>query len=168
LTAYSLHYLPTTRVGTTHGVPLQSLTPSRSRTPFGALSLLAVYDIASCCSEDQEVTMPRSFKVLLPARIRTPRSPEGDPGPLLSWAFWSSPEPSSHRPGTSFPVPTLLRFPRPFSVRRTARRSRALPDNGTAVPLARNVNSHEVLHPGPVLGFSRGPWRPPGEPGELE
>ena len=54
---------------------------------FRRLSLLAVYDIASSCSEDQEVTMPRSFKVLLPARIRTPLSPEGDPGPLLSWAF---------------------------------------------------------------------------------
>jgi len=40
LTAYSLHCLPTTRVGTTHGVPLQSLTPSRSRTPFGAFPFL--------------------------------------------------------------------------------------------------------------------------------
>jgi hypothetical protein len=112
--------------------------------------------------------MPRSFKVLLPARIRTPRSPEGDPGPLLSWAFSSSPEPASRRPGTSFPVPTLLRFLRSLSGRGAARRSRALPDDGTAAPLARKGNSLEVFHPGPVLGFSRVPWRPPGEPDELE
>jgi len=31
--------------------------------------------------------MPRSFKVLLPARIRTPEAPEGGSGPLLSWVF---------------------------------------------------------------------------------
>jgi hypothetical protein len=53
------------------GFTLQSLSPSQSRTPFGANSLLAVSNIASCCSEDQKVTMLRGSKVLLTARIRT-------------------------------------------------------------------------------------------------
>jgi len=63
------------------GFTLQSLSPSRSRTSLDARSLPAVLDIAFLCSEDQKITMPRSFKVLLPAKIRTsrrPKPPEAD------------------------------------------------------------------------------------------
>jgi len=57
------------------GFTLQSLSPPQSRTPFGAFPFLPFLNIASCCSEDQEVTMTRGFKVLLPAEIRTLHSP---------------------------------------------------------------------------------------------
>ncbi len=76
LTVYSLHCFPTSRVGTTHGVwALQSVTPPQSRTPRGAFDPHAVPDIACSCSEDQEVTMPRSSRVLLSAKIRTSGKP---------------------------------------------------------------------------------------------
>jgi hypothetical protein len=70
--------------------------------------------------------MPRSFKVLLPARIRTPRPPEGGPGPLLSWVFLRLSRASTERPGPSFPDPALVCFLRLFSRRRATRHSRAL------------------------------------------
>ena len=69
-------------------------------------------------------------------------------------------------PVAGFPAPALLRFPRSFSGRRIARHSRALPDGRTAFPLASKGNSLEVSHQSPVLAFSRGPWRSPGEPDE--
>jgi hypothetical protein len=112
--------------------------------------------------------MPRSFKVLLPARIRTPRPPEGGPGPLLSWVFLRLSRASTERPGPSFPDPALVCFLRLFSRRRAARHSKALRDGRIAFALASQGNSHEVFHQSPVLGFSRGPWRSPGEPDEAE
>ena len=36
---------------------------------------LVVSDIACSCSEDQEATMPRNFRALLPAKIRTRLEP---------------------------------------------------------------------------------------------
>jgi hypothetical protein len=77
--------------------------------------------------------MPRSFKVLLPARIRTPRPPEGGPGPLLSWVFLRLSRASTERPGPSFPDPALVCFLRLFSRRRAARHSRALRDGRIAL-----------------------------------
>jgi hypothetical protein len=72
------------------GVALQSVSPAQSRD-LSVPCPLAVSDIESFCSEDQRVTMPRSFRALLPARIRSLRPAEAGCGSMLSWAF------SSHR-----------------------------------------------------------------------
>jgi len=94
---------PPTRVSTPGSFHLQGFPPSWRLTPSNAFRprgpvplvgfipperfpfaepctvrlscLLAVSDIACSCSEDQEVTMPRSFKALLPAKIRTRLEP---------------------------------------------------------------------------------------------
>jgi hypothetical protein len=60
--------------------PSAELYTSRCLNPH------AVSDIACSCSEDQEVTMPRNFRALLSAEIRTAAN-RGLPQPLLSWAF---------------------------------------------------------------------------------
>jgi hypothetical protein len=65
----------------------------------------------SCCSEDQEVTMTRGFKVLLPVGIRTPSQPEGGAGPILSWVSIASPEPLPTNRRSGFPDRSPLRFP---------------------------------------------------------
>ena len=62
--------------------PYPSAEPYTSR----CLNPHAVSDIACSCSEDQEVTMPRNFRALLSAEIRTAAN-RGLPQPLLSWAF---------------------------------------------------------------------------------
>jgi hypothetical protein len=62
-----------------------------------------VFDIASSCSEDQKVTMPRNFRALLPAEIRT-RLERTARGPILSWdfvlSFSRSPRCERQWPGT--------------------------------------------------------------------
>jgi hypothetical protein len=96
--------LPATRTGAAHGVrppePFPRAEPyaSRRRCPP------AVPGNAFSCSEDQEVTMPRSSRALLPARIRTHPS-RGRGGPMLSWAFL---------PLQSVPRPPWGRLPAPF------------------------------------------------------
>jgi hypothetical protein len=145
------------------GFTLQSLSPPRSRTPSGARSLLAVLDIAFCCSEDQKITMPRSFKVLLPAEIRTPATAEAARSRYSPGLFHPPPEPEPFRRGAGFPDPSLLRSLRPPCGRGGTRRSRALPNGRVAAGLAARDNSLEVLHQIPALGFSREPWRPTDE-----
>lgn len=54
----------------TGGGALQSVSPAQSRN-LSVPCPRAVSDIESFCSEDQRVTMPRSFRALLPARIRS-------------------------------------------------------------------------------------------------
>ena len=51
--------------------PFPLAEPCAFRLPYP----LAVSDIACSCSEDQEVTMPRNFRALLPAKIRTRLEP---------------------------------------------------------------------------------------------
>jgi hypothetical protein len=60
--------------------PFPSAEPCTFRLPYP----LVVSDIASSCSEDQKVTMPRNSKALLPAEIRT-RLEQCAHGPMLSW-----------------------------------------------------------------------------------
>jgi len=62
--------------------------PFPSAKPYASRRLypLAVSDIVCSCSEDQEITMPRSFRALLPAEIRT-RLEFYACRPMLSWAF---------------------------------------------------------------------------------
>jgi len=106
--------------------------------------------------------MPRSFKVLLPAKIRTPWRPKpSGADTLLGFVRLSRACPFRRRPG--FPGLSLLRFLRPLSGRGGARRSKALPNGRGAARLAARDNSLEVLHQNPALGFSREPWCPTDE-----
>jgi hypothetical protein len=84
-------HLPISRIGATHEVHPTEPFPSTEQYAFRRLCPLAVSGMACSCSEDQEVTMPRDSRALLPAEIRTTanRSP---PKPMLSWACCASPE----------------------------------------------------------------------------
>jgi hypothetical protein len=78
--------LPATRTGATHEVHPTEPFPSTEPYAFRRLCPLAVSGMACSCSEDQEVTMPRSSRALLPAEIRS--SPgRSSAKPMLSWAF---------------------------------------------------------------------------------
>jgi len=76
------------------GVALQSVSPTQSRD-LSISCPLAVSDIASFCSEDQRVTMPRSFRALLPARIRSLRPAETGCGVDALMGFLVSSSPGS-------------------------------------------------------------------------
>jgi hypothetical protein len=92
LTVYSLQRLPTTRVGTTPGVrPPEPFPPAKPDAGWHP-DPHAVHDIASFCSEDQKATMPRSFRAVIPAGIRTPSRPKSGEGRC-------SPEISRHPKG---------------------------------------------------------------------
>jgi hypothetical protein len=75
LTVYSLQRLPTTRIGAIHGVHPTERFPLAEPYAFRRHDPHAVSDIACSCSEDQEVTMPRNSRALLPAKIRTRLKP---------------------------------------------------------------------------------------------
>jgi hypothetical protein len=140
--------------------PYPSAEPYTSR----CLNPHAVFDIACSCSEDQEVTMPRNFRALLSAEIRTAAN-RGLPQPLLSWAFRrfgvlnhrSEVEPVSQflfrmlkKPNSTSPSPpTHSECSRPAvdpvpKNRGTGRSGSEEPDP--------TPSGHP---PGPVLGFSR-------------
>jgi hypothetical protein len=118
------------------GVALQSVSPAQSRD-LSVSCPLAVSDIESFCSEDQRVTMPRSFRALLPARIRSLRPTEVECGSMLSWAF------SSHRV-------LVLRW-RPSRLPDSPRRS----DDHRARRLRRSrfPESFRMADPTPPCGF---------------
>ena len=64
--------------------------PFRAFPPHEALRLAtlfprAVSDIASFCSEDQRVTMPRGSRASCPVWIRSLHKTEVECGPMLSW-----------------------------------------------------------------------------------
>ena len=61
---------PATRTGATHEVHPTERFPSAEPHAFRRRCPLAVSGIACSCSEDQEFTMPRSSRALLPAEIR--------------------------------------------------------------------------------------------------
>ena len=117
--------LPTSRIGATHGVHPAELFPSAEPYASRRRCPLAVSGIAYSCSENQKFTMPRDFRALLTAEIRTRRQPKPAPGPILSWAFCrlSRAFPSCRR--TSFLVPSLMRFAHPIYGRSDDRRFRA-------------------------------------------
>ena len=62
---------PATRTGATHEVHPTERYPSAEPHVFRRRCPLVVSGIACSCSEDQEITMPRNFRALLPAEIRT-------------------------------------------------------------------------------------------------
>jgi hypothetical protein len=78
----------------TGGVALQSVSPAHSMH-LSVPCPHAVSDIESFCSEDQRVTMPRGFRALFPARIRSLRPTGVGRGSMLSWAFSSRRNPDS-------------------------------------------------------------------------
>jgi hypothetical protein len=137
--------LPTSRVGTTHGVHPTESYPLAEPFAFRRHCPPAVSGNASSCSEDQEVTLPRSSRALLPARIRT-RPGRSRTGPILSWAFGPLQSVSPINRGDGFPTPSLMRFSRPLSGRTDERRSRALPEDRVGRALAGATNSLEVFH----------------------
>jgi hypothetical protein len=96
--------LPTTRIGATHEVHPPEPFPPAEPYAFRRQCPLAVSGMACSCSEDQEVTMPRGSRALLPAEIRTPAS-RSSPKPMLSWAFL---------PLQSVPRLPWVRLPGPF------------------------------------------------------
>jgi hypothetical protein len=72
---------PASRTGATHEVHPTERFPSAEPHAFRRRCPLAVSGIACPCSEDQEFTMPRSSRALLPAEIRTrgrPKSARAD------------------------------------------------------------------------------------------
>jgi hypothetical protein len=86
LTVYSLHSLPTSRVGATHEVHPTERFPSTEPYAFQRPCPPDVSGMALSCSEDQKITMPRDSRALLPAEIRTPRD-RSPREPMLSWAL---------------------------------------------------------------------------------
>jgi len=119
LTVSSLRVFPASRSRDHGPVPLmgfalQSFSPPRSRPPFDVTCLLAVSDIASFCSEDQEVTMPRDSKALLPAEIRTRVRNRSRARADALLGLFASPDPFLVRRRSGFPPPSLLRFLRSF------------------------------------------------------
>jgi hypothetical protein len=113
LTVCSLPGRPATRTGATHGVRPAELFPSAEPYALRRRCPLAVSGIAFSCSENQKITMPRSSRALLPAKIRT-RASRSSQGPMLSWAFLASPEHSPHAGGSasrSLPSCTLSTHP---------------------------------------------------------
>jgi hypothetical protein len=71
--------------------------------------------------------MPRSFKVLLPARIRTPSRPGGRSEADTLMGFFVSPGLFPRVVASGFPDPSLLRPGEPSPRRWIERRYRALP-----------------------------------------
>lgn len=100
------------------GVALQSVSPAQSRH-LSAPCPHAVFDIESFCSEDQRVTMPRGFRALFPARIRTRFPTEVECGSMLSWAFLSR-----RGPGSALAAEPVARLSPQSGVTPVARRLR--------------------------------------------
>jgi hypothetical protein len=103
---------PASRTGAAHGVHPSEPFPRTEPYAFRRHYPLAVSGNASSCSEDQEVTLPRSSRALLPARIRTHPGRNRDE-PMLSWASCLSRAFLDGR-GDGFPPPSLMRFPPPL------------------------------------------------------
>jgi hypothetical protein len=127
LTAYSLTCFPTSRAGTAHGVqgppePYPSTKPYASRR----LNPHAVPDIACSCSEDQEVTMPRSSRALLSVEIRT----GGEPGSAAADALMGFLPQRNLKPEARA-EPVTRPLPLPVSGSRT-RRARSPGQSGTS------------------------------------
>jgi len=116
--------LPTSRIGATHGVRPAELFPSTEPCASRRLCPLAVSGIAYSCSENQKFTMPRSFRALLPAEIRTHNRPKPAPS-RCSPGFFRLSRAFPPCRGTSFPAPSLVRFVHPTCERSDGRHSRA-------------------------------------------
>jgi len=148
--------------------------PFRALPPRGAVRLSAPLPFLLFLTSRPAALRTRRSRCPAASRSCSPRGsvpldrPEAIRGRCSLGFSFASPESSTNRPGPSFLGPALLCFLRRFSGRSAARHSKALPVDRFACALAGQGNSHEVFHQSPVLGFSRGPWRSPGEPDEAE
>jgi hypothetical protein len=145
LTVCSPPRLPAHGTGAAHGVHPAERFPSVEPYAFRRPCPHAVFGIACSCSEDQEFTMPRSSRALLPTEVRTcngPRPAQADA--LMGVSCLSKAIPTQRGPG--FPGPSLLRFARPISGRPSGRRSRDLTHAQAGRPLAGSTSFPEVFH----------------------
>jgi hypothetical protein len=114
LTVFSLPSLPVPGTGAAHGVHPTERFPSVELYAFQRPCPHAVSGIACSCSEDQEITMPRSSRALLPTEVRTrcgPRSAKAD----ALMGFFASPERSprgAHPASRARPSCAFSRNPR--------------------------------------------------------
>jgi hypothetical protein len=108
--------------------------------PYGAVS-----GIACSCSEDQELTMPRSFRALLTTEIRTRHRPRPGRADALM-GFRASPEQSPHGASPASRTRPSCAFPQPASGRLAGRRSRGWTHARTGGSLAKPAGSLEVFH----------------------
>ena len=106
--------LPASRTGATHGVHPSELFPLAEPYVLRRLCPLAVPGIAYSCSENQKFTMPRSFRALLPAEIRTCRRPKPTSGRCSLGVLSASPERSLRAVSpASRALPSCASSPRP-------------------------------------------------------
>jgi hypothetical protein len=128
------------------GFTLQSFSPSRSRTPFGAVALMSFLTSRSSALRTRGSRCPATSGLYSPRGSVSRPKPEGLGGPMLSWVFRLSRAFPAHR-GTGFPAPSFLRFDRTVSKRSHGRRSKALPSLRVGPTLAGRSDSLEVLRP---------------------
>jgi hypothetical protein len=114
LAVYSLPSLPVPGTGAARGVHPAERFPSVEPYAFRRPCPHAVSGIACSCSEDQEITMPRSSRALLPTEVRTrcgPRSAKAD----ALMGFFASPKRSprgAHPASRARPSCAFSRSPR--------------------------------------------------------
>jgi hypothetical protein len=136
---------PIPETGATHGVHPTERFPSVEPYVFRRLCPPAVSGIACSCSEDQELTMPRSFRALLTTKIRTRHGPR--PGRVDAlMGFHASSEQSPHDAGPASRTHPSCAFPQPASGRRTGRHFRGMANMQEGGLLANPAGSLEVFH----------------------
>ena len=145
LTVSSLRHLPIIRPEPLMGFTLQSFSPSRSRTPFGAVALMPFLTSRSSALRTRGSRCPATSGLYSSRGSVSRPEPEGSRGPMLSWVFRLSRAFPAHR-GTGFPAPSFLRFDRSISGRSNGRRSKALSNVRVGTTFAGQPDSLEVLH----------------------
>lgn len=144
MTAYSLQRLPASRAGATPGVRPPELFPPARLSAGWRPDPRAVHDIAIFCSEDQKVTMPRSFRALIPAGIRTSPGPKSGES-RCSPGIFRCPKDEAPKPGRS-------REPKPGKPQATSRRRVAhRQDLSSTSPENSDVLSERVFPTGSEL-----------------
>jgi hypothetical protein len=128
------------------GFTLQSFSPSRSCTPFGAVALLPFMTSRSSALRTRGSRCPATSGLYSPRGSVSRSGPEGPEGPMLSWVFL---------PLQSFSLQTVVPASRSLpscasdvrSPRRPdGRRFKALPDLQAGPTLTGRPDSLEVFH----------------------
>ena len=108
------------------GFTLQSFSPSQSRTPFDAMTLMPFLTSHSSALRTRRSRCPAASG-LFSLRGSVSSRARRTGGPMLSWDCDASPEPFPAFRRTGFPAPSFLCFKRLLSGRSDARHSKALP-----------------------------------------
>jgi hypothetical protein len=145
------------------GSSLQSVSPPQSLAPKRLSCPHVVSDIACSCSEDQEVTMPRNSRALLPAEIRTRLEPmRARADTLMGFRTLRQQHlplraPVARRPPGTHPDGEAREGSTHRWIAKPARASRSATRPGqreeVRIPWVRPAT--EERPPGPVPGFSR-------------